>query len=55
MQNTLQNALNFCTDRKSKNHPTKMLELFQNNNTSAQCPLGEHGPLRAPLFCVEFW
>ena len=37
MQNTLQNALNFCTDKKSKNHPTKMLELFQNNNTSMRC------------------
>ena len=37
--------IEFCTGEKYENHPIKMLELFQNNNTSVQQLLGEHGPL----------
>ena len=33
-------CIKFCTDEKSENHPIKMLELFQNNNTRALCVLG---------------
>ena len=36
-------CIEFCTDGKSKNHPIKTLEQFQNNNKSMQCLLGEHG------------
>ena len=42
-------CIEFCTDGKSENHPTKMLELFQNINRSARCLLGEHGPLKFVL------
>ena len=42
-QKTLRAALTYART----NHPTKMLELFQNNNTSAQYLLGELGPLTA--------
>ena len=38
-------CVEFCTDGKSENQPIEMLKLFQNNKTSAQCLLGEHGPL----------
>ena len=54
-QKTLRAATEFCTDGNSDNHPMKMLELFQNINTSAQCPLGEHRPITfKPLLCRSF-
>ena len=43
---TLRAALNFKQTENPKitsEHRIKTLELFQNNNTSAQCLLGEHG------------
>ena len=44
-QKTLLAALNFA---QMENLKIKIVELFQNNNTSTQCLLGEHityGPL----------
>ena len=36
-------CIEFCTDGKSEIHTIKVLKLFE-NNTSAQCLLGGHGP-----------
>lgn len=44
-QKTLRAALNFAQTENLKitDYQIKMLELFQNNNTSVQCLLGDHG------------
>ena len=48
-QKTLRAAINFAQTENPKisrgEYPIKMMELFQNNNTSAQCLLCESGPL----------
>ena len=46
-QKRLRVALTFAQTQNPKitnEYPIKTLELFQNNDTSAQCLLGEHGP-----------